>query len=319
MSVQGNNVFYGHFTSDGNPTIIEFPGPVNFYYQMNWTQWNSTANPGVLKRAWFHSTMPDASYLGVQNTNGAATDQSIRGTTGGFTPLDFENIPVFAPTAITAVTQANPAQITSNAHGLAVGDRCVLYNVTGMQQISGWLFEVRAIVDANNFTIQLDSSGFAAPGTGGQVRKVIGAFEFRPQMNYITSISQAASAVVRMAWATPSLNTPIGSLIRFRVSADSGMTEINDLIGEVTAINDTNATATVNIDTTGFTAFALPVSGTVYTQPHFVPVGEITSILAASMTNQAFEGLELGTAVVGASADEIKWVASMRELINVYH
>lgn len=319
MTTQGQNLYNGYFISDGNPRIIEFPGDITSYFQINWTKWNSTATPGVLKRAWFHVSMPRDSYVGVKNTDGAATDESIAGTSGGFTYIDPQNIPTFAATTITAVTQANPAQITSASHGLVAGDLVYLNNVTGMQQISGWVFEVKSIVDASNFTIDLDSSAFAAPGTGGTATKVDDPLDFFPQHNYISSISQAANCVVRVSWTNPSENCPIGSKWRFNVSAASGMIQINGQIGTVLAVNDADNTITFDTNTVGYTAFALPASGSVpYTFPHIVPVGEDNSILSAAVRNDAFRGLQLGNAVVGASGDHIKWFARTGEIINTY-
>ena len=320
MSIQGQVLYKGHFTSDGNPRTIDFPGDVTNYFQMNWTQWNSTANPGVLKRAWFHDSMPNGSYLGVKNTDAAATDESILALTGGFTRIAPDNVVTFAATAITAVTQANPAQITSAGHGLLAGDLIYINNVTGMQQISGWVFRVRSIVDPNNFTIYLDSSGFAAPGTGGTVRKGVDPLGFFPQHNYISAITQAANCVVTVTWALPSTNFPVGSKWRFNVPAVNGMVEIDGLLGTVLAASDVANTVTFDIDTTGFTAFALPASaGVPYTFPQVTPVGEDNTILAAAVTNDGFRGLELGTAVVGVASDEIKWWACKGELINLYH
>lgn len=319
MTVQGNNIYYGHFTSDGNPTTIQFPGLVNFYYQMNWTQWNSTANPGVLKRAWFHSTMPDASYLGVQNTDGAATDESIRGTTGGFTPIDFRNPPTYTGTAITAVTAANPAQITSNAHGLVAGNIVRLTNVTGMQQISGMVFEVTNVVDANNFNVALDSSGFAAAGTGGTARKIFHSTAYEPFRGLVTNVTQAASAVVTLSIFNNASQYNVGERFKFSGFAQFGMTEIEGLVGEITAVSVANNTITVNIDSTGFTAFAFPASGAVpFTFPQVTPVGEDTTVLTGAIESRAFYGLELGSSVVGANNDDIKWVASTRELVDLY-
>lgn len=321
MSVQGNNIFYGHFTSDGNPTTIELPGPVNFYYQMNWTQWNSVANPGVLKRAWFHSTMPNGSYLGVKNTDGAATDESIMAATNGFTPVDPRIPQTFAATAITAVTQANPAQITSNAHGLAINDLVKLSNVTGMQQISNYIWRVRSIVDVNNFTIFLDSSGFAAAGTGGTATRILEPdfFTYAPPGGQISGITQAANAVVTLAFEDASV-VQVGAIYRFTIPPEFGMTEMNGLLGTVTAVSAANNTMTVNINSAGFTAFAFPASGAVpFSPPIFIPAGATTPTLTAAMHNITFIGLQLGTAVVGANGDDIKWVASTRELLDVYN
>lgn len=318
MTVQGNQVYYGDFVSDGVPTTIQFAGPVNYYYQMNWTQWNSTANPGVLKRAWYHSSMPAASYLGVKNTDGAATDESVIAVAGGFTPIDFTNPPTYASTAITAVTAANPAQITSNGHGLVAGDLVELQNVTGMQQISSMIFEVNTIVDPNNFTIFLDSSGFAAAGTGGTATKIFNSLYYSPFRGLITGITQAANAVMTLAVFRPG-EYEVGERYRMIVPTGFGMTQMNGLLVTIVAVNAATNTITLDVDSTAFTAFAFPASAAVpFTFPQFVPVGDITPVLTGSIVNRAFHGLELGSVVVGAASDHIKWFASTAELINSY-
>jgi hypothetical protein len=76
-------------------------------------------------------------------------------------PLDFI-------AEISNITQANPAQVTANNHGLSTGDTVYIYGVRGMISIEGG-YEI-TIVDGNNFTLNgIDSSGFAAYTTGGQV------------------------------------------------------------------------------------------------------------------------------------------------------
>lgn len=76
-------------------------------------------------------------------------------------PLDFV-------ASVSNITQANPAQVTANSHGLTTGDTIYIYGVQGMTSISdGYTITV---VDGNNFTLDgIDSTAFAAYTTGGQV------------------------------------------------------------------------------------------------------------------------------------------------------
>ena len=67
---------------------------------------------------------------------------------------------------ITNVTQANPAQVTSPNHGLATGNSIYIYNVLGMTELNGNIYSV-TVIDANNFTIGIDSTGFTAYISGG--------------------------------------------------------------------------------------------------------------------------------------------------------
>ena len=317
MSIQGQVICYGEFTSDGNPRVIDFPSDVTNYYQMNWTQWNSVANPAVLKRAWFHFDMPDASYLGVQNTAGAATDQSILALVNGFTRFNYDNLQTYATTAITATTQANPIVVSSVAHGLRTGDLVRLANVTAMQQISGYECTATRLT-ANTFSIPIDGTGFAAAGTGGTARRIAQDRPFAPRRRFLANITAAANALVS---TSQDHGLAVGEIVTFNVSADYGMVEIDGLKGTVLTVPSAT-TFTVNIDSTAFTAFAFPTSAiaaTGVTQAHVIPVADIATTLAGATENVSFRGLELGTAVAGAADDIIKWVAWKGELINTYH
>ena len=68
--------------------------------------------------------------------------------------------------AITAATKANPCQITSNGHDLSNGDLISIDSVLGMIQLNGNIYPV-TVVDANNFTIGVDSTNFSNYSSGG--------------------------------------------------------------------------------------------------------------------------------------------------------
>jgi len=66
---------------------------------------------------------------------------------------------------ITAITLADPAVVTSNAHGLANGTYVVL-TTTGMSQVNGRVFRI-ANQAANTFELEgLDSTAYSAFATG---------------------------------------------------------------------------------------------------------------------------------------------------------
>lgn len=67
---------------------------------------------------------------------------------------------------ITNVTQANPAQVTSPNHNLKTGSIITIQNVVGMTQLNGNTYTV-TVVDANNFKLNVDSTGFTAYSSGG--------------------------------------------------------------------------------------------------------------------------------------------------------
>lgn len=89
-----------------------------------------------------------------------------------------DNLVTFTPKNITAATQANPVQITSNAHGYSNGDRVTFAGVGGMLQLNLREFRVAGAA-ANTFTLQdaqtgaaVDGTAFGAYTSGGTVAKI---------------------------------------------------------------------------------------------------------------------------------------------------
>lgn len=69
--------------------------------------------------------------------------------------------------AVTAVTQANPCQLTVVAHGRQTGDYVQIDSVVGTTELNGKIYTV-SVVDADNFTLDgVDSTGFGAYTSGG--------------------------------------------------------------------------------------------------------------------------------------------------------
>lgn len=99
------------------------------------------------------------------------TDSSIATAGGDQYPTNAWQLglpaPAVAPTlspvtpggTITAITKADPAQVTSAGHGLTTGQR-VLLDVTGMTDLDGWEGPV-TVIDTDNFTLDnVDSTGY---------------------------------------------------------------------------------------------------------------------------------------------------------------
>lgn len=73
---------------------------------------------------------------------------------------------------ITAITQANPAQVTVSSHGYTTGDDVWIYSVAGMSRLNGRRYRI-TVVDTNNFTLDgEDTTNYAAYTSGGTVERV---------------------------------------------------------------------------------------------------------------------------------------------------
>lgn len=301
------DIIVGKYTSDGTYKILQLPIDVDHFEIHNYTQYSSTAIPGVVKRAWWFRNMPDNYYLGVKNTDGAATDESVLGTSGGFkelisTPNNYE-----AAGTVTAITNASPPVVSQTTHGYSVGDTVLLTATTGMLQVGGYQFTVTATPTADTYQIgYLDASGFAAAATAGVARRLATPPMFFPRKRFITAITQAASAVVTLSVTH---GYSVGETITFNVPTAFGMTEINGLTGEITAVDTTNNTVTVDINSTAFTAFAFPVSATVSSPAEVIPVGDTLNTPTGATDNVGYRAIRIGETVDGALNDEMKWVA----------
>lgn len=317
MSSLSSPLIYGTYTSTGAPFVLRIPSGVSYYRQKNYTQWASTANPGVVKLAEWNASMPAASAFAMQNTNGAATDQAVLFTTGGFSATDTgpNTNPVGAATALTAITAATPAVVsTASTSGLFAGAVVRIYGTTGMLQVAGMDFTVGTVVANTSFQLAyLAAAGFAAPATAGFWRQIAFQPAYYPRTRYITGITQAASAVITMSVTH---NLTVGQLVRVYVPAGFGMTQMNGQLCAVTAINTTTNTITVNVNSTAYTAFAYPTSATAaagISFPQVVPVGDAptlgSELFDGATDNQSYIGLNIGSNVCGALNDVIYYEA----------
>ena len=298
----------GSFTADGSPLVLPFAGKpdiVRLYYQGNAAgdEWESVANPGVVKELYWNRNMVAGTGLATKNTNGAATDTKDFIAAGGVSYYDPQYGALGPAITGTAVSQAANAQVTANGHGLATGDIVLLTGTTGMLQIAGMTFQI-TVTGANTFTLDgLDSSGFAAPATAVVVRKVLFPGIWQPQSCLITAITQAADAVI-----TTSVDHGYvaDQLIYLSVAAQFGMSQAS---GKITKIKSVTAnTMTVELDTSGFTAFAFPASAAgPFDFPNLSNYGVDSSLVLNAYRNDAVAGVYLGANVCGTSGDLVHY------------
>lgn len=74
-----------------------------------------------------------------------------------------------AEKTIIGITNANPAVAQVPAHGYSVGDEIYFGGVQGMVQINGRRLTVQSVIDADHFTLNIDTRGFGTftADTGG--------------------------------------------------------------------------------------------------------------------------------------------------------
>lgn len=245
----------------------------------NWGAQSTAANP--IYSEWF-SSMAQGSYLALGQpsaTGASVTTYASQGTSGGFTFIDQSNPPVFAKVALSAVNGTTFVVSTGTTTGIAVGDMVRLINVVGGQQISGPnLYQVTAVSAGASITLGYAASAVSAgltvaTTTTGYYQKVYPK-QFLPNTLPVAYITQASQAVVYFFRQNP--YTP-GQLVDFQIPTPYGMTQLSNLTGKsgsgpftnnpsgaARVLSVTNSSTvssiTIDVDTTGFTAFQYPTS-----------------------------------------------------------
>jgi hypothetical protein len=70
--------------------------------------------------------------------------------------------------AVSAITKAGNAQVTIAFHGYTVGRQVYFDLIEGMIEINGLVGTIVSVIDENNFTIDIDTTGFSTfTGSGG--------------------------------------------------------------------------------------------------------------------------------------------------------
>jgi len=324
----------GNFSSDGTDKYINIGSGVDWVHVRNLTtiasstQWVGTewfwqrgmTNDDAITN--FHAT---ASQI-ISTSTCAVGYNSV--TYNGVSLIDTSLKTYGSIVASTGVSAAAPPLVaTASTTGLVANKTIVrLTNMLGSTQYSGMDFTVGAVVADTTFAL----AHVALPvvsALAGEWRVVDYDASYYPRRRYITAISKAASAVVVTSVTN---DFTVGEKVRFIVPSAFGMTEINNLVGTVTAVVQTgttgNNTVTVNINSAAFTTFAFPLTGVSFTQAQLVPIGEdMPTALASGLSSlggatldKDFIGFKLGTSSTaaialgsagGTSGDAIKWRA----------
>ena len=168
---QYSKILRGTFTSTGVNKPLYLPMVPDMIEIWNKTKWGTTTNHvGTQAVSWAEDA---AGTAYITESNGTTWLGKVI-TSGGFTFFSAGSF-TFGPVqamASTFVTQASAANITVTGHGYQTGDVVWVYGTTGMLQIAGIPYVI-TVVDANNFTIPVNSSGFAAAATAGFVKKFL--------------------------------------------------------------------------------------------------------------------------------------------------
>jgi len=320
------NIFNGSFTSTGVAQTLVIRGELDTLEVWNWTEIRNANNSHGVSYVWNKGMANNDGFVYLRNAGSTAIDlRNALNFPGGAVPgFTLVNSSLNVPGPVVATTDVGTtAHRVLSAISVSVGDIVRLSNMTGATEFNGMDYTVTAInTPGVNFNIDWTPVTVAAAGAG-QVRRIPYDSLFYPRNRYIAAITQAAQSVITM---TVTHNFVVGQAVRIYVDPMYGMVEMNGLIGNIVAVSAINNTITVDIDSTGFTAFAWPVTA-VAAAPHtfaqVVPVGEDTAVALAAVPqadilsdatiNTGYTGIILGagiTSPAGSNNDVIYWRAT---------
>jgi hypothetical protein len=328
MSVVFTGTNQGSFISSGEPEILQIPTNLDWIWVKNLTvSYAAGADTGA--EFYWQRGMDNGRgtiYTKTAGTNALQVGE-IAANAGFFLVNNTINIP--GPSlALTGITNGNPPVVeTINTGSLVTGDVVRIFHTVGALQLGGLDFTINNIVGGTSFDLAYMAQIANANPGAGTFRVIPFNPYFYPRVRTITKISQAAQAIVTLS---VDHQFTVGQSVRFIIPAVNavsfGMTQLNGVeativeIGQADADGITN-TITVDVDTTGFTAFEFPLTAAgAFTPAQVVPVGENTAtalatgndILGDSTENRGFIGIQLQAGAdspAGVDNDEIMWVA----------
>ena len=311
----GTIMLQGGFTADGSAKTLKLRSDIDWIEITNLTNMAATRNGDGCKYYW-QKGMGAAAIVDYH----PAADHTIAVTVtdDALDVVDTSNYDLGASVAVTAGTDATrPVYATGDTSGLTNGSIVRVFS-TDHETLNGVDFTIDSLTENTSF--RLANTLATAPGIiagAGTYRLVAPNVEiysmFTPSNRNIADISVASSAVVT---TLVDHNYSVGQAVTFRVNEAHGMTQINKLVGNITAV--TTSTFTVDIDSSGFTAFKYPeAADSPVVHATVVVVGDQPGstndqLAVGKMYNQSYIGVVLqpGAALpAGIAGNVIKWRA----------
>lgn len=235
-------------------------------------------------------------------------------------------------TGVTGFTAANPAVVTvGSTAGMSAGNVVIFNSLNNQPQYAGIPFSIGyGTLTGTTFSVDYLNATGSTPSTAGNFRVIPYNPLFYPRRRVITNITAANQAVITLS---VDHGYTVGQEVRLNFQGGSnsalwgsygaldGMSVIITAVDTATGVG--HNTITVNVNTTGFGAFAFPTAAAVpFTPPEVVPFGEDTatalsqvpplSELADATVNTGFIGMTLAAGAnlpAGQAGDVVYWVA----------
>lgn len=344
--------FIGQGTYTNGSTLVPINVALNdqpdWFYVKDLTNWGAQSTAANPIYAEWYSNMAAGSYLALgqpSNTGASVTTYTSKGTSGGFTFINSSSPPTFSTLAGTTINHSTLVVSMANTGTISVGDHVRIINPVGMQQIGGMTFQVTAVTANTSITLGYMATAVSAglnlnaDATSCSVLKYYPG-QFYPRSRTIAYITQASQAVVY--FTQPNDFTP-GELVDFTIPTPYGMTQLSYLTGQpggaarVLSVTNsaTQSSITINVNTSGFTAFQYPTTANVpggASPAICYPAGSgIVPLNGSATTPQsppgttlqdAFDNLnqyymQIGTSACGIANATMQWFAFKADYTNL--
>jgi hypothetical protein len=331
------------------PTTVALSAKPDYFMVRDITNYGAASNAAGMVEAWtYPSTMAAGAYRGTGMTNAAAASNTFYGLTGtsnGFTFIDGSNPPTFASLTGTTIDKTTWVVSMTNTGSIAVGDTVRVINPVGMLQAGGITAQVTAVSVNTSITLGYmatavtNGANFTSNATACSILKYIPG-QFYPKASQVIHITQATQA--KVYFSKPNTFTP-GEIVDFDIPSTYGMTQLTFRTGfaggapRVLVVTNTatESSITLDLDTSGFTAFSYPTSaGSVgkASPPSCFPAGSGVVPASGSATvpqsppgtnlQDAFDNrnqyyMYIGSSVVGANSAVMQWTAFKADFGNL--
>lgn len=323
--MDGTIIGIGTFTQPATAVAqtIAVPSNLDGLWVYNWTQIAAGGNAGIFH--WMRNSPVPTQGISIAANGNVALTAANSFVLYNPNIQNFET--VSAAVAITDINNATGVVLTGNTAGLAVGSVIRLSNITDAAgvQLAGVDFRVTAVNANVSFTIVLPTPTAVIGATGGFYR-IVGGPLYVPRVRILSNVSQAVNATVT---TTTAHGFTVGQEVRFSVpevsATEYGMTQLDSSVTRSATVltTPTATTFTIDVDTTGFGAFAYPAGAEVpFTFAAVTPFGDDTatalaqvpplSSLGDAVFNTGFLGITLqnGANLPGGIAnDVVTWEA----------
>ena len=312
----------GRFTSTGVAQMISIPSSFDWIRAINLTQ-IAAAGAGGLKFYWQRG-MPNGQGIVTGNSGALTLTQLAAGT--GFTLLDTSDPTQQLGASFTITNTTNtgsPVISTGTTTGVVPGSVVRLFNMSTGHAVDGVDFTVSAVTAGVSFTLAgvFGTAPFTNGAATGSYRLVnynSGPWApWYPPYRNIIGITTGTTTVISLNVAS---NYQVGQEVVFSIPLGYGMTQLDGMTGTITAVtNPVTAawvsTISVNIDSTGFSAFTYLNSFSLKNRAVVAPVGSNTGYIlqqnpVGNILNDAVRNNEIVGALLAAGANSPAGVAN---------